>query len=326
MVEAILGVVIGAAAYEAVRRGWSAAPTLRGWVKVSELRAVFAGCFFFFATLAVGLSYTGHHHEDTYALWYGLAGAALVGVLATTIVVGRGRSATSGRNTAHPAPPPQLDLVSAEHRNEIRDIFMRCHAVVGLGLAYTWGDELRRSIALAHYPDLVREVEKWSDVASGPRAARDALRARFRRDLDALLLEAPFNVPAIEEGFVAYTEARALQGQLLTALERERLWAIYRPAQGPPDGAHIRGFHDIAIQLDNHFQEPAYTTIAVGLINRVMPVFNAAQNWPEARAIPEARDTKETYDTKPVLRELERVVARDRIAVTPECPVCGEIG
>jgi hypothetical protein len=78
--------------------------------------------------------------------------------------------------------------------------------------------------------------------------------------------------------------------------------------------------------LDNSLQEPAYTTIALGLIDRVMPVFEAAQQWPEARAMPEARAALQAYDQTPILRAIEQVVARDRIAITAGCPVCGEIG
>ena len=56
--------------------------------------------------------------------------------------------------------------------------FTRCSSVLGLGLPYTWGDELRRSIAAGHYPDLVRHVEEWNKIATRPRAARDALHVR----------------------------------------------------------------------------------------------------------------------------------------------------
>jgi hypothetical protein len=87
-----------------------------------------------------------------------------------------------------------------------------------------------------------------------------------------------------------------------------------------------RGLHEIAIGLDNSISEPTYTTIALGLIERVMPVFEAAQQWPEARALPEARDAMEAYDKTPILREVERVVARARIATAADCPVCGETG
>ena len=117
MIETIIGIAIGAAAYELVHRAWSAAPTLRGWVRVSELRAVFAGCFFFFATLAVSLSYTGHHREATYVVWYALAGVSLIGVVVTTTFIGVGRSAAPGPPLVA-APAPQPELVSPEHRDQ----------------------------------------------------------------------------------------------------------------------------------------------------------------------------------------------------------------
>lgn len=148
----------------------------------------------------------------------------------------------------------------------------------------------------------------------------------MRRELEALSLEDQFDVSAITDGFLAYTQARALQGQLDAPIETPRLWEVYRPDHGPPDGARIRGLHNIAIHLDNQIGEPAYTTIALGLINRVTPVFHAAQQWPEARALPEARDALDRFNRAPILKQARLIAARDRIAISPECPVCGAIG
>jgi len=320
VVPILISVGLGALVYEVVRRFTAAAPAYLGWIRLTHLRAVLAGVFTLTAGVALTLSVSDHtHHAITYVCWYGIASVALCGILVTTFIIEQG-SARLARASSAP------ELVDVEHRNQIRDIFTRCSSLVGLGLPYTWGDELRRSIAAAHNPDLVPQVEEWNHIATRPRAARDALRARIGRELEALSLEGQFNVPAITDGFLAYTEGRALQGQLSTPMARERIWAVYRPTHGPPDGAHLRGLHEIAIGLDNRISEPAYTSIALGLIERVMPVFEAAQQWPEAQALPEARDAMRAYDKTPILREIERVVARARIAIAANCPVCGEIG
>jgi hypothetical protein len=108
-------------------------------------------------------------------------------------------------------------------------------------------------------------------------------------------------------------------------MAREHLWAVYLPAHGPPDGAHIRGFHELAIAMDRA-PDPPYTAMALEMIDRVMPVFEAAQQWPEAGAIAEAHHSMEAFDKTPILTEIQRVVARDRIGVVTDCPVCGEIG
>ena len=57
-----------------------------------------------------------------------------------------------------------------------------------------------------------------------------------------------------------------------------------------------------------------------------MPTFEAAQEWPEAQALPGAQEAADSYDRAPIVNEIQRVVARERIAVAPECPVCGETG
>lgn len=323
LVPTLASVLLGALAYEAVRRFTAAAPAYLGWIRITHLRAVLAGVFTLTAGIALALSVSDHsHHTITYVCWYGIAVGALCGIAVTTFVVerGSGRLATTSSDGGRP------ELIDVEHRRQIRDIFNRGSSVIQLGLPYTWGDELRRSIAVAHYPNVVEQVEHWNAVAIRPRAAGVALRQRIRRGLDALSLEPQFNVDAIEQGFFAYTEARALQDQLLAPMARERLWAVYRPSHGPPDGAHIRGFHDIAIALDNGIADPAYTTLALGMIDRVTSVFDEAQTWPETAALPQARDARDAYDTRPVLDEIVRIAARARIAVVPGCPVCGEIG
>jgi hypothetical protein len=171
------------------------------------------------------LSVSDHtHHTITYLVWYGIASSSLAGILATTIVIERGQRQVA----ASPAVPAHPELVDVEHGDQIRGIFRRCRSAIELGLAYTWGDELHRSIAQAHYPDLLRQVEEWNEIASQPRTRTQELRIRIR--LDALSLGAQFNVPAIEEGFLAYTQTRALQGQLPISMERER-W-LCRQVQG----------------------------------------------------------------------------------------------
>jgi hypothetical protein len=323
----IIGAVLAVAGGEVARRGWAAAPTIRGWIRLSEIRAACAGCFFFFAAIAVGLSYTGHHHTATYVTWYILAATALAGVLVATALVGRSRSGSGPQaSAASTSPPQEPELTSLAHRDEIREILNRCAGVIQVHFAYTWGDELRRSIVAAHYPDIVRQIDDWNETARRPRAARQALRDRLSNELELLALEDNFAVKVIVEGFAVYTEHRADKGQLADQIERAQLWEVFRPERGPADGAHVRGFRDIAILVDNSIQDPPYTDIAIGMIDRVMPVFNAAQQWPEASAITDAQRAMDAYDKAPVLDEIRRITMRERIAAVAGCPVCGEIG
>lgn len=319
----LIGVALAALTREIFRRAWCAAPTIRGWIRLSELRAAFAGCFFFLVAIAVGLSYTGQHREATYVAWYGLAGLALGGALVSTVLIGRARTASH-----KPVPPAerQPELTTITHRNEIREIFNRGAGLVQIGLPYQWGDELRRSIAAAHYPGLVEEINTWSEMAESPRMARQDLRSRLKVELESLALEDNFDIAAIVEGFAVYTEYRSAAGHLSDAVELKQLWEVYRPTHGPADGAHIRGFRDVAIFVDNSIADPAYTQIAMGMIDRVKPVFDAAQGWPEATAIADAQRVLDDYDTSPLLQKIRKVTVRERIATSPGCPVCGEVG
>lgn len=153
-----------------------------------------------------------------------------------------------------PAPPgpaggsaaPAAELVSIEHRNQIREFLNRCSGIMGTGQPVNWGGDpgvaLRCRIVESHYPQLAQRVEVWNVLAARRRDAPNALRARFARDLEALSLEQRFNVPAIVNSFSALTEQRAVAGTLGVALTREQVWDLFGPvASGPPVGGSAEG-------------------------------------------------------------------------------------
>ena len=126
---------------------------------------------------------------------------------------------------------------------------------MGTGVSVDWGGDpnlgLRRRIVASHYPSLRSE---WRSLerrrGSPPRAAPQALRDRFAREVASLSLSERYNVNAIVNGFGGWTERRALEGTLGESWSREQLWNVWGPVtHGPPVGAEVKGTSEIAIAM-----------------------------------------------------------------------------
>jgi len=94
---AILGGLVAAVASMLLSRLLGAArQRIPRWfviIPVAYVRAAAAAVFGLSATTGISLSTSDHRHEMlAYIVWYGVAGLGLVLVLATTILIDRGRS------------------------------------------------------------------------------------------------------------------------------------------------------------------------------------------------------------------------------------------
>jgi hypothetical protein len=236
---------------------------------------------------------------------------------------------TASPDPARRSPAPAAELVSIEHRNQIRELLNRCSGIMGTGQPVNWGGDpgiaLRRRIVESHYPELAERVEAWNLVAALRQEAPNALHARFERELEALSLEERFNVPLIVNSFSTLTEQRSLAGALGVVLTREQVWDLFGPvASGPPVGAQVKGTRDIAISMEG-IPDEEYEEKGIEFIDTVHAVLTAAQAWPEAQEIAVARDAVEAFDRQSILHAIERMVARENIRVVDGCPVCGEV-
>ena len=81
---------------------------------------------------------------------------------------------------------------------------------------------------------------------------------------------------------------------------------------------------DIAISMES-IPDEEYREKGIEFIDTVHAVLTAAQDWPEAQEIAAARDAVEAFDRQSILRDIERMVARENIRVVEGCPVCGEV-
>lgn len=97
----VLGMAVGFGLGALANRLRPTATRWFGWLRVTHVRTAFGVMFTVSVSEAINLSTSDNsHHASTYAVWYALAVVALVGVVATTVLIERARSSSRAVRTS----------------------------------------------------------------------------------------------------------------------------------------------------------------------------------------------------------------------------------
>jgi hypothetical protein len=265
------------------------------------------------AALIAGPGNTAHPLRNAWVL-VGLVCAALGVLILTLLVVER-------------------PSVTAQHDRALRDLLTSARGAVQSEQVSQLaspppGPPGPAVVFAAHFRDLTTGLGSWNKTLTDASRARDGLRLRCEREVEARQLDAQvYREKVIARAIDALTVQRAARGTLGDPLALEfaaerSVWTAYVVERHPAEGLHLAGDRDWAIDMTGIPAGDEYKTRATELAAPVNDLLLGAQAWPETREVQAAYEALAAFERDRLLRTIDDVLARRRFSYRRRCPVC----
>ena len=208
--------------------------------------------------------------------------------------------------------------VGPQHSQELRLVMSGIASAVKGSGPVTIEDRTQLASFKAHYPWLVPPMSEWNTAVAERRDVEYKLRERFGSEaLSRGITEPPYVVKTIIDVSLATTVQRALRNYLNGPWNWNG-WTGFGDAIYPPGD---RTSPWIILPQDAHQDIEDWRARVTDLRTVLESFVEDAQTWPEAEAIKPAQDRVDQMRDR-LSEDLALAAKRERIAPSPECPVC----
>ncbi len=216
-----------------------------------------------------------------------------------------------------------IQPVQPRHADELRERLQTLVNAVTSDRPGSYGDPsdgrpLRREQFVAHFPDLVSQLDEWNAALEQRRVAPTRLREAFDRAIEERQLDRDlYDRSALAESLTQLTMARSLADQ--PEHSSELAWEGF----ADPDGSLSLGIRygpGVGITVA-HVPSRSESDRAMRAIE---DLFADAQSWSETREVRGAHDALEAFGKIALRDNLATVQQRQEFRVAIDCPACGE--